>query len=90
MNKKELKQKYYSDFCELRKIINSWDLIPEAQCDEFDSLTNKVLSHLYKNSDYEKILKAISSELVVYYGLFRSEFDGEKFTKEIFDWWENK
>lgn len=52
MNEDEIMQKYFSEFSELRKIINSWNFIPDAPNDEFDSLTNKTLSHLYKNSDF--------------------------------------
>lgn len=90
MNEKELKQKYFSDFSELRKIINSWNFIPGAPTDEFDDISNKILSHLYKNSDFEKITRVISSELTVNYGLYTTEFDSEKLTNEIFEWWENK
>ena len=46
MNEHELKQKYLSDFSELRKIINSLNFIPGAPKDEFDTLSNKILSHL--------------------------------------------
>lgn len=42
MNEKELKQKYFNDFSELRKIINSWSFIPDVPTDEFDTLSNFV------------------------------------------------
>lgn len=90
MSEKELKQKYFSDFSELRKIVNSWNFIPDAPTDEFDALSNKILSHLYKNSDFEKVTRVISSELTVNYGLYTTEFDSVKLTDEIFGWWENK
>ncbi|WP_277633019.1 hypothetical protein [Avrilella dinanensis] len=90
MNEKELKQKYFNDFSELRKIINSWNFIPDVPTDEFDTLSNKILSHLYKNTDFGKITSVISSELTVYYGLYTTEFDSEKLTEEIFEWWKNK
>lgn len=76
MNDKELKQKYASDFSELRKLINSWNFIPGAPNDEFDSLFNKVLSHLYKSSDFEKIVRVISSELTVKYAVEWSSKEG--------------
>lgn len=87
MNEKELRQKYFSDFSGLRKILNSWNFIPDAPIDEFDSLSNKILSHLYKNSDIEKIARIISSELTITYGLYTTEFDSEKLTEEVFEWW---
>lgn len=90
MSEKELKQKYFSDFSELRKIINSWNFIPGSSTDEFDALSNKILSHLYKNSDFEKVTKVISSELTVNYGLYTTEFDSVKLTEGIFEWWKNK
>lgn len=74
----------------MRKIINSWNFIPGAPTDEFGDISNKILSHLYKNSDFEKITRVISSELTVNYGLYTTEFDSEKLTNEIFEWWENK
>jgi len=45
---------------------------------------------LYKNTDFGKITSVISSELTVYYGLYTTEFDSEKLTEEIFEWWKNK
>lgn len=68
------------------KIINSWNFIPDAPTDEFDSLSNKILSHLYKLSDFEKITRVISSELTVNYGLYTTEFDSVKLTEEVFEW----
>ena len=61
MDKNELKQKYTSDLAELRKLINSWNFIPEAPNDEFDALAHKVLCNLYMSSDFEKITRVISS-----------------------------
>jgi hypothetical protein len=86
----ELKQKYLSDFSQLRKIVNSWNFIPDTPSDEFDSLTNKILSHLYKDFDFDKITKVLSNELTEYYGLFLSESDSQKLTKDIFEWWEKQ
>lgn len=79
--------KYNGDFSELRKIINSWSLIPGSPNDEFDYLNSKILNQLYKNPDFEKIDRILQSELVVYYGLFSNEFDSKNLTEEIINWW---
>lgn len=90
MKNKDLQIEFKSNFLQLRKIINSWDLIPGAPKDEFDHLNNKILSHLYQNSDSDKIKKVIESELCVYYGLFSNEFESGEMINEIFEWWGNK
>ncbi|MHA3047733.1 hypothetical protein JSO59_010315 [Riemerella anatipestifer] len=90
MDKSELKRKYNGDFSELRKIINSWNLIPGSPKDEFDNLSNKILSQLYKQADDEKIFRILESELIVSYGFFRTETDVQNFTRQIIEWWNNK
>ena len=89
-DKKELRRKYDGDFSQLRKIINSWNLISGSPDDEFDSINNKILSELYKNADVEKIDRILQSELIVYYGLFNDEFDSEVFVNQIMNWWNSK
>ncbi len=90
MDKKELKRKYDGDFSQLRKIINSWNLISGSPADEFDSLNNKILSQLYKIADAEKIDRILQSELIVTYGLFSNEFDLEVFVNQIMNWWNSR
>jgi len=90
VDKKELKRKYDGDFSQLRKIINSWNLISGSPVDEFDSLNNKILNQLYKNADEEKIDRILQSELIVTYSLFINEFDSEVFVNQIMTWWNSK
>ena len=90
MDKKDLKRIYDGDFSQLRKIINSLNLISGSPDDEFDSLNNKILSHLYKNEDAEKIDRILQSELVATYGLFSNEFDSDIFVDQIMNWWNSK
>lgn len=80
----------HNDFCELRKIINSWNLIPECPKDEFDDLNNKILSQLYQDTEIEKINRILQSELIVNYGLFSNEFNSEKLTNDIVSWWNKR
>lgn len=90
MDKKDLKKIYDGDFAQLRKIINSWNLISESSVDKFDSLNNKILSQLYKVADAEKIDRILQSELIVTYGLFSNEFDLEVFVNQIMNWWNSR
>lgn len=78
---------YHSYISQLRKIINSWNLIPGCASDEFDTLANKLLNHLYKGADHIKIQNIIASDLVVIYGFYTHEVDLKHFAKEIMDWW---
>ena len=87
MNKSELKKEFQERFLELRKILNSWDLIPGSPKDEFDSLNHKILSHLYKGADLEKVTHILDSELTVNYGLSPKSKDVEKYAAEIIGWW---
>ena len=88
--KTELKTKYNVDFSELRKVINSWNLIPGSPNDEFDHLNDKILNQFYKNPKRDKILRILESYLVVYYGLYCDKFNGEEFADGIIQGWNNK
>lgn len=75
---------------ELREIINTWDLIPGAPSDEFDSLNQKVLSILFQGADRKRIYDILSNELTEYYGLNPNRSDLETLTVQVLDWWNNK
>ena len=90
MDKKELVRQYNGNLSELRKIINSFELIPNAPSDEFDNLSHKLLRQLDKEVDKEKISKILGSELIVTYGLYDNEFDNADMTNIIIDWWNSK
>jgi hypothetical protein len=90
LDKKKLTREYNGNLSELRKIINSWDLIPNAPSCEFDDLNHKILSELDKGVDSEKLFSILQSELIVNYGLFDNEFDPTTMVSEITDWWNSK
>jgi hypothetical protein len=73
----------------LRKVINNWNLIPDAPIDEFDSLNNKIIGHLTKGADKQKIFNILSGELISNYGLSPNEDEFEQFTNEVINWWES-
>lgn len=87
MNKEEAKKEFKQNFIELRKILNSWELIPNSPKDEFDDLNHRILSNLYKGADLEKIIRILKSELTVTYGLYNDEFSANEMATEIIDWW---
>lgn len=90
MNKEDLRKDFKQKFSELRKILNSWDLIPGAPKNEFDGLNHQILSHLYKRADFDKVNRVLASELSATYGLYYDEFDAEEMTAEIMEWWNSK
>ena len=90
MNNREHLKEYNGNLSQLRKIINSFEIIPNAPTNEFDKLNNKILSQLYKEIDSKKIKNIIESELVVTYGLFNDEFDSDHILSQIISWWNAK
>ena len=87
MDKNEIKKEFQDRFLALRKIINSWNLIPGSPKDEFDTLNHQILSHLYKGADLEKIKLILESTLITTYGITVDSEDVNSFSKEITEWW---
>ena len=90
MNKDQIKKEFQENFLELRQLLNSWELIPGSPKNEFDSLNHQILSHLYKEADFEKISRVLDSELTVTYGLSYNLDDSKKLATEIIEWWNFK
>ncbi len=90
MNAKNNQSEFNMHFNQLRKIINSWELIPGAPIDEFDALNHKVLSQLIQGTDFMEIKKVIEHELTQYYGLVFREFNSQEIINQISEWWINK
>ncbi|WP_321287654.1 hypothetical protein [uncultured Sunxiuqinia sp.] len=71
-----MKTEFYFWEKDLRKLINSWDLIPGAPSDEFDSLNHTILSHLNRGeADKYKKFNVLRIELITYYGLLPNDND---------------
>ena len=68
----ELKIKYETDFNKIRLHVNEFDPIGlikgGAPIDEYDCLTNKILSNLYKKTPREEIKKIIIHEIEDHFG----------------------
>ncbi|MBI5373015.1 MAG: hypothetical protein HZA79_13415 [Sphingobacteriales bacterium] len=73
---------------ELSKLIKSWNLINMSSKDDFENLSEKILTNLSAGQTELKIKRIIESELCVTYGLFKTDFDAEKLTDEIMTWWD--
>lgn len=74
---------------QLKKLIISMNISPGMGKDFCAYLAEKTLQQLEKGADSQKIQGIIETELCVGYGLYRSEFNSEKITCDIMDWWEH-
>lgn len=74
---------------QLNKLIHSMNLIVNAHKGTFRHLAEKLLQQLEKKTNTDKIKAIIESELCVTYGLFSNEFNSDKITIDIINWWEN-
>lgn len=72
MTKPELKQKYKDDFAKVTLLVNEFDACGfikiGAPSDEYESLVNKILAHIYDNKTREEIKKMIIHEIEFYFG----------------------
>ena len=88
--KNELRHKIHFLEKKLRKLINSWELIPGCPSDEFDALNHKILSALMNNKDDQKIKGIILSYIVVDLGMFTNQDEIESKYDQIITWWKNE
>ena len=72
---------------ELSKLIKSWNLIEASSKSDFDTLSQKILSNLYEGQTKVKLKRVIESEFCLTYGLYKTDFDADKLTNEIINWW---
>ena len=70
---KELKSKYKNDFATLTKLVNDFDpcgLIKSgAPLDEYDCLTQQLLSYIYNNRTRQEIKELIIKEVDEHFGM---------------------
>ncbi|MDR2238503.1 MAG: hypothetical protein LBE92_20435 [Chryseobacterium sp.] len=74
---------------QLKKLIISMNISPGMDKEFCAYLAERILRQLEKGVDSQKIQEIITYELCVGYGLYVYEFDSEKITDDIMDWWEN-
>lgn len=73
----------------LNKFLYSMNLIASASKNSLMHFAEKLLQQLEKEAEYDKLKAIIEWELCVSYGLSLDEFNSEKITHDVFDWWEN-
>jgi len=74
---------------QLKKLIISMNISSGMDKNFCAYLAERVLQQLEKGADSQKIQGIIETELCVGYGLYRDEFNSERITDDIMDWWEN-
>ena len=83
-------KEYKTQLLNLNKIINDWDLIPGCPSDEFEHLSNLLLSQLWKGADQLKLRRIIRDEIIGTYGLYCDDKSAASFAQEIVEWWFNE
>lgn len=88
---KELKVKYKNDFTELTKLVNSFDpcglIEGGAPDDEYDSITQQLLSFAYNRRTKDEMRELILHEIEHYFGTpdlkTMNEADRTKFYRDL-------
>ena len=73
---------------EMNRLFRDWELISGCSQDEFDHLSNQLLSHLSKGADKIKVFNITRSELISRYGLSPSDEEIQQIVVEVFELWE--
>lgn len=86
---KQLRQIYRDDFAKMRTLINEFDpcsfINAGAPDDEYDGLTQKILSHIYRDKTREEIKRMIMLDLEFYYGCVNEQkFNENKEFERLF------
>ncbi|NIF06760.1 hypothetical protein F3J23_15035 [Chryseobacterium sp. Tr-659] len=89
MDINDLINERHGNFTHLKKLIVSINLMPGISKSSFDHITEKLLQHLEKGVDKNKLKIVIETELCLTYGLYTYEFNSEELSETIFDWWKN-
>ena len=90
MEKSELKRRYKQDHKEVQKIVNDFDpcdlISAGAPSDEYDCLTDQILSFIHQNKNNNQIRELVLHELELHFGTpdipslkepFKSLFESE-------------
>ena len=85
--KKELNLKYKFDFKQLQELVNSFDPITLIESgapeDEYDCLTEQILSYVYKKKTKTEMKDLVRHEIEHHFGLVVEEKYKEKFRTDI-------
>mgnify|MGYP001792177002 FL=1 len=79
--------KYKDDFKKVTSILNEFDLCGliegGAPSDEYDCLTNQILSSVYKKNTRSQIKKQIIHELIYHFGTLNSNEPQEPYKTKL-------
>ncbi|MBU4537166.1 MAG: hypothetical protein L6264_00055 [Weeksellaceae bacterium] len=87
MNETEFINDYNGKVINLSKMIFDWNLTNSNAKNELFYFAEKILKSLDKDENGNIIKRIIESELCGKYGLFKTDFDSQKLTEEILNWW---
>ena len=87
MSEADFLNEFNGRVAQLAKLMKSWDLLKGNSIGGVDKLAEKVLSKLYEGQTAIEIKRIIESELCGTYGLYNTEFDSGKLTREVMNWW---
>ena len=87
---KQILVEFQSIKSELNRLFRDLELIPGSPLDEFEYLSNQLLSHLWKGADELKIFNIIRSELISRYGLSTTDEGVQQITNEVLELWETR
>ena len=86
--KNEQRNRIYFLEKKLRKLINSWELIPGSPKNEFDNLNHRILSVLINNKDQSKIKGIIESYIGFDLGMLMNQDEITNKYNDVIKWWE--
>lgn len=87
---KQILVEFQSIKSELNRLFRDLELIPGSPLDEFEHLSNQLLSHLWKGAGESKIFNIVRSELISRYGLSTKDEDVQQITNEVLELWETR
>jgi hypothetical protein len=83
----EESRNYKADFLIAQKVMNEYDpcglIESETPSDEYDFMTNKVLSFVYNKKNLDETIQAILRELIDNFGIEILENDSQKLKSDI-------
>lgn len=72
----------------LSKLIYQTNIMPSGNNNSFLKLSEKLIQNLQNQSEFKKIERIVSSELITTYGLSLNQEKIEGITESIYDWYE--
>lgn len=90
MHNQDTEREFNSSLRQLCKIILEHELWSEASATTWEVLGRKLLDHLYRGADREKIQRILQSEMIVTFGRSPSEEETGMLASAIRNWWNDQ